>query len=289
LALCDRRESVCLRAEDLALVISMPIRGQGFPLYTPVPPVVYRLSRMLKSSQPDYGIDAPGVVRNLFVIGVLLLALGSLFPVIRIGPVIFLWKSGAFVTGVLCLIEGVLMVVYAKHGKFLHRDRMLGMVDWKGNEQVLDVGTGRGLLMIGAAKKLTTGTAVGIDIWSSKDLSGNAMDKTLQNAELEGVRNRIDVQSGDASAMKFPDASFDVLVSNLCIHNIPTRKGRDQACREIVRVLKPGGKAVISDFIKTGDYVKAFKGAGAVASRTGLDFLRTFPPLRIVEVRKPIS
>jgi SAM-dependent methyltransferase len=237
--------------------------------------------------KPDYGIDAPGVVRNLFVIGVLLLVLGFLFPVIKIGPVIFLWKSGALVTGVLCLIEGVLMVIYAKHGKFLHRDRMLGMVDWKGNEQVLDVGTGRGLLMIGAAKKLTDGKAVGIDIWSTKDLSGNTINKTLQNADLEGVRDKVDVQSGDAAAMKFPDASFDVVVSNLCIHNIPTREGRDQACREIVRVLKPGGKAIISDFIKTGDYVKAFNVAGSVTSRTGLDFLRTFPPLRIVEVRKP--
>jgi arsenite methyltransferase len=238
------------------------------------------------AAKPDYGIDAPGVVRNLFIAGVLLLVLSSRFPVIRVGPIIFLWKSGAVVTGVLCLIEGVLMVVYAKHGKFLHRDRMLAMVDWKGNESVLDVGTGRGLLMIGAAKKLTTGKAVGIDIWSTKDLSGNAMDKTLQNAELEGVRDKVDVQSGDASAMKFPDASFDVVVSNLCIHNIPTRQGRDKACQEIVRVLKPGGKAIISDFIKTRDYVNAFKAAGAATSRTGLDFLRTFPPLRIIEVRK---
>jgi arsenite methyltransferase len=248
---------------------------------------LYRVPQ--NSSKPDYGIDAPGVVRNLFIAGVLLPVLSSLFPVLRIGPVIILWKPAALVTGVLCLIEGVLMIVYAKHGKFLHRDRMLGMVDWKGNESVLDVGTGRGLLMIGAAKKLTTGKAVGIDIWSTKDLSGNAMEKTLQNADLEGVRGKVDVQSGDASAMKFPDASFDVVVSNLCIHNIPSRAGRDQACREIIRVLKPGGKAIISDFIKTGNYVKAFKAAGAVTSRTGLGFLRTFPPLRIIEVRKPGS
>jgi|HubBroStandDraft_6_1064221.scaffolds.fasta_scaffold60028_3 arsenite methyltransferase len=237
--------------------------------------------------KPDYGIDAPGVVRNLFIAGVLLLVLSSLFPVLRLGPVIILWRSGAVVTGVLCLMEGVLMIIYAKHSKFLHRDRMLAMVDWKGNESVLDVGTGRGLLMIGTAKKLTTGKAVGIDIWSTKDLSGNAMDKTLRNADLEGVRDKVDVQSGDASAMKFPDASFDVVVSNLCIHNIPKRAGRDQACREIVRVLKPGGKAIISDFIKTRDYVKAFRAAGAKTSRTGLDFLRTFPPLRIIVVEKP--
>ena len=43
------------------------------------------------------------------------------------------------------------------------------MIPWRGNETVLDVGTGRGLLMIGAARRLTTGISVGIDIWSAKD------------------------------------------------------------------------------------------------------------------------
>jgi arsenite methyltransferase len=290
---CDRGKFVCVGTEESAVNDPSFFVGRVNPrnlspslsLCTSVSSVVYCLFRM----KPDYGIDAPGVVRNLFVAGVLLLVLGSRFPVLRLGPVILLWKSGALVTGVLCLIEGVLMVVYAKHGKFLHRDRMLAMVDWEGNESVLDVGTGRGLLMIGGAKKLTMGKAVGIDIWSAKDLSGNAMDKTLRNADLEGVRDKVDVQNGDASAMKFPDASFDVVLSNLCIHNIPTRAGRDKACREIVRVLKPAGKAIISDFIKTGDYMKAFGAAGAATSRTGWDFLRTFPPLRIIEVRKPRS
>jgi arsenite methyltransferase len=37
-------------------------------------------------------------------------------------------------------------------------------------ENVLDVGTGQGLLMNGAAKHLTTGKSIGIDIWISKDL-----------------------------------------------------------------------------------------------------------------------
>jgi len=163
---------------------------------------------------------------------------------------------------------------------------MLSMVNWKGDESVLDVGTGRGLLAIGAAKRLRSGKAVGIDIWSTKDLSGNAMEKTLHNADLEGVGEKVDIKSGDATAMKFPDESFDVVLSNLCLHNIPSREGRDKACREILRVLKPGGKAVISDFIKTGDYVKAFEAEGARTSRTAMDFVFTFPPLRIVEVEK---
>lgn len=241
------------------------------------------------SSQPDYGLDAPGVIRNLIVIGVILLPVRWLLPSFRIGPVTFVIGNAGLYTGSLCILEGLLMILYSKWGKFRHSDRMLNRIDWKGNESVLDVGTGRGLLMIGAAKRLTSGRSVGIDIWSSKDLSGNSIEGTLRNAELEGVRQKIDVQEGDATAMRFPDATFDVILSNACIHNIPGRKARDRACREIVRVLKPGGVALISDFIHTADYVKAFCQAGASASRTGMNFLFTFPWMRIVEVRKPAS
>ena len=238
------------------------------------------------SLKPDYGIDAPGVVRNLLLSGIAVLLLGWFVPSVQIGPVTFILGWAMTFPGISLILGGVLMIAYAKVGKFRNRDRMLKMVNWKGDETVLDVGTGRGLLMIGAAKKLSSGRAVGIDIWSKKDLSGNTLDKTLDNAKIEGVSDRTEVQSGDATAMKFPDGSFDVVLSNLCIHNIPTREGRDQACREFVRVLKPGGKAVISDFIRTGEYVNAFESCGAATTRTGMD-LFTFPPLRIVEVQKP--
>lgn len=241
------------------------------------------------TSKPDYGIDAPGVIRTLILIGIILFPLGWLVPSFRIGPVTFILGNAGLYTGSLLILEGLLMILYSKWGKFRHADRMLQKIDWKGNETVLDVGTGRGLLMIGAAKHLTTGKSVGIDIWSAKDLSGNTMVGTLRNAELEGVREKVDVQNGDATAMRFPDASFDVILSNACIHNIPGRKARDQACREIVRVLKPGGVALISDFIHTADYVKACCQAGATATRTGMNFLFTFPWMRVVEVRKPAS
>jgi ubiquinone/menaquinone biosynthesis C-methylase UbiE len=133
------------------------------------------------------------------------------------------------------------------------------------------------------------GRSIGIDIWSGKDLSGNSMEGTLRNADLEGVRGKVKVEDGDATALKFADNTFDVVLSNLCLHNIPTRAARDKACREIVRVLKPGGKAVISDFKNTAQYARAFRSEGVSAVRTGLNWLLTFPPLRIVQVEKPTS
>ncbi len=237
-------------------------------------------------SKPDYGIDAPTVVRNLIVIGVVLLAVGIFIThPIKLGPVLLDLRWTGRIGGAFCLLEGLAMIFYAKVGKFHHRDRMLNMAPWRGDEQVLDVGTGHGLLMIGAAKRLTSGRAFGIDIWSKKDLSGNVKERTQRNAELEGVTNRVEVLDGDATRLDFPDNTFDLVVSNLCIHNIPGRAGRDQACREIVRVLKPGGTALISDFINTGRYTRVFRVAGARADRGSLD-LFTFPWLRIVKVKK---
>jgi len=63
---------------------------------------------------------------------------------------------------------------------------------------VLDIGTGQGLLMNGSAKYLTTGKSIGIDIWSSKDLSNNTRQKALENAVLEGVIDKIEIINQDA-------------------------------------------------------------------------------------------
>jgi SAM-dependent methyltransferase len=236
--------------------------------------------------QPDYGIDAPGVIRNLLLIGLALLAVS--FFMGRFGKVGPRLRPTMIVTGSILVAEGLAMLAYSKIGKFRHRDRMLAKIAWRGDEQVLDVGTGRGVLLIGAAKRLKTGRAVGIDIWSAKDLSANAMEATYANADLEGVRDRVELKTEDASRMTFPNATFDVLVSNLCIHNIQDPKGRDKACTEIVRVLKPGGTAVISDFKHTGLYAEVFSQAGLNVERSGPYLLDTFPPLRIVTARKPL-
>jgi arsenite methyltransferase len=233
--------------------------------------------------KPDYGIDAPGVIRNLFVAGGGLLVAVLLVP----GPVAGIDARLAFqFAGAACLLEGLLMLLYVKVGKFRHRDRMLAMVPWRGDEAVLDVGTGRGLLAIGAAKKAPRGKSIGIDIWSAEDLSGNSRESTLRNVDAEGVAGCVEIRNEDARAMSFPAESFDVVLSNLCLHNIPDAEGRAKACREIVRVLKPGGVALVSDFRKTREYEEVFREAALVVTRSAPLVLDTFPPLRIVRAEK---
>jgi SAM-dependent methyltransferase len=237
--------------------------------------------------RPDYGIDAPGVLAMFFVVGALCLALAPLARPFTIASVTFDFGYAPQIMGGIFLVEGVLMFIYVKWGKQRHRDRMLAQVSWTGAEQVLDVGTGRGLLLIGAAKRLTTGRALGIDIWSGKDMAGNAPERTQANIEIEGVSAKSELRSEDASHMSFPDATFDVVLSNLCIHNIPGQAGRDRACRQIVRVLRPAGVAVISDYKLTKKYAAVFAAEGCAVEWRGPFWGDTFPPLKMFTARKP--
>ena len=234
-------------------------------------------------TRPDYGVDAPGVIRGLTLGGLagVVLAAASLWLASR-------WPAiGLLVVGAVLLAEAGLMRRYALHGKFRHRDRILGRVQWQGDEHVLDVGTGRGLLLIGAAKRLAGGKAVGIDIWNARDLSGNAIDGTRANLTAEGVADRCELRSDPAQDMAFADASFDVVVSNLCLHNIASGAERDRACRHIARVLKPGGVALVSDLMHVRSYARAFRAAGLATEIDGPYLWDVFPPLNIVIARKP--
>jgi arsenite methyltransferase len=243
------------------------------------------------STKPDYGIDAPNVLRNLFLFGIACLALGALGPrVIHIGHVDFLPRPMLIGTGTVLVIEALLFLLYVKIGKFHHRDRMLSLHPWRGDEQVLDVGCGRGLLLAGAAKRLAAlngnGAATGIDIWSNVDMGGNSEAATRHNLELEGISDRCTLLGVPAQEMPFPDDTFDVIVSNLCLHNIYDRETRRQAVQQISRVLKPGGVAILSDYKLTGEYAKQLRQAGLQVERRWGNPFYTFPPLRIVVARK---
>jgi ubiquinone/menaquinone biosynthesis C-methylase UbiE len=169
------------------------------------------------------------------------------------------------------------MLSYSRIGKMRQRDRLLDVVSWKGSEQVLDVGCGRGLLLLSAARRAPHGRAVGVDIWSNVDLSGNRPEATLENARRAGVADRVEVHNADARKLPFADSSFDVVISSLVLHNIPSREGRRQAVREIARVLKTSGRVAILDLRHTGDYVRVLRECGlADARRTPVGFFLTW-------------
>ncbi|MGD0051728.1 MAG: class I SAM-dependent methyltransferase [Vulcanimicrobiaceae bacterium] len=240
------------------------------------------------TAKPDYGVDAPGVIRNLFVSGGICLLLAIVAPhTLHVGGVdvslatALYWPAGSLLLG------GVLMLVYVKFGKFRHRDLMLKLRPWTGAERVLDVGCGRGLLLAAAAKRLTAGGhATGIDIWSNVDMAGNSAAATQRNLDLEGIAPRCTLLDGKAQALPFADASVDVVLSNLCLHNIAARDERRAAVAEIARVLAPGGIALVSDFRNTGEYARDFRRAGLDVGTQRGSWLTTFPPLTVVIARK---
>lgn len=124
---------------------------------------------------------------------------------------------------------------------------MLDTVAWTGTEKVLDVGCGPGLSLVAAAKRFTTGKAIGIDKWAViHGETRNSKEITLANARIEGVLDRVEVHDGDAGAIPFPDATFDAVLSSFVFHHL-AREVQAKALREIARVTKAGGRILITD------------------------------------------
>ena len=123
----------------------------------------------------------------------------------------------------------------------------------------LDVGCGSGALAIACAKRNPQASFIGIDRWG-KEYASFSKSLCENNAAAEEVTN-VSFRKGDATALDFPDESFDAVVSNYVYHNIPT-KDRQAVLLETLRVLKKGGTFAIHDIfskLKYGD-MQAFIG-----------------------------
>jgi arsenite methyltransferase len=212
----------------------------------------------------DYGIDAPQVVLRFFLIGAAGLLCGlALATFVHSHSALLGLLIGTGIWGGSCWIAtAALMIFSSKVLKLRFRDRVLDAIPWRGDEQVLDVGCGRGLMLIGAAKRLTSGSATGVDLWQTEDQSGNSPETTRANVLAEGVSERIEIKTGDARKLPFAAASFDLVVSSWALHNIYQAEGREQALREIVRVLKPGGLLALVDIRHAREYAVFLKKAG---------------------------
>jgi len=200
------------------------------------------------SATPDYTLRIPSHIRHVLRLGLgggavgLLVNLGAIKGRRLIGGVLLATGAGS---GALAL---ALRMVTGTRGRLRARRRMMDAVSWRGDERVLDVGCGNGFLLVEAAKRLTTGMATGIDIWLT-DAGQQSGGAVRHNARLEGVADRIEVQDADARSMPFADDTFDVVLSGLMLHHAGGGADRERVLREMVRVLKPGGRIVLYDML----------------------------------------
>jgi arsenite methyltransferase len=229
-----------------------------------------------RRQRPNYGFDAPYVALTFFLIG-------GAFVVLSF------WLSFLWITAAIFLLECLVMVWGTKRGKLRLRDKLLDSIPWQGDERVLDVGCGHGLMLIGAAKRLRQGKAFGVDLWQKRDQAGNSREATMLNVQLENVADRVEIIDGDARKLPFDDNSFDVVVSSWALHNIPDQAGRGTAVREIARVLKPGGRILLVDIRFTGQYAETLRQSKmSEVRRRGPNFLFLIPSFTLT-ARKPAA
>lgn len=235
---------------------------------------------LISGRKGRYGIDAPYVPATMIAGALVCIAL-IVFADIR-----WLW-----ITAVVLLLIACLYLYATLRGKFRVWRKLLDGAGLRGDEHILDLGCGRGAALLMAAEYLPDGRAVGIDIWSSKDQSGNSMNMTRANAAAEGVADRVELHTADMRKLPFGDNGFDVVVSNVAIHNIDSQAGRRQAIDEAWRVLRPGGRLLIADISKSREYRERLIDSGAAPTRRNLGWRMwwggPWMPTFLVEADKP--
>jgi SAM-dependent methyltransferase len=205
-----------------------------------------------------YGVDAPNVLLGL--------ALGAVGAVVATAAAAAAgwWLAWVLVPGAVYAVASAASFAYTtRRGKFAVWAAELERLGLGGSERALELGCGRGAVLVMVAKLLPRGMATGIDLWRSQDQSANAAEATRRNADAEGVADRVGLVTGDIRRLPFGDACFDLVVSSLTVHNVSDRQGRDRAISEAYRVLAPGGRLLVTDFRHAEDYAVVLRRLGA--------------------------
>lgn len=205
-----------------------------------------------------YGIDAPYVTLMFSIAGFTLTALGLILVIWG-----YLWAYIMFIYGIIWLLLQLVNLHTTYRGKFKIWNNLFNRLNIHSDSKILDLGCGRGAVLLMAAKRLgDRGEAVGIDLWQSKDQSGNNINVTEHNAVLEGVADKVKLVTGNMMDLPFADNYFDYVTASLAIHNIKDHDGRRRALSEAYRVVKTGGTIIITDYIYTKEYEDVLNSLG---------------------------
>jgi ubiquinone/menaquinone biosynthesis C-methylase UbiE len=124
-----------------------------------------------------------------------------------------------------------------KHEAF--RQHVVELTGLRGDERLLDAGCGTGLTALRVAAQYPGCVVYGID------LSPKMVQTARRDAERQGLA--VDFRVGSITHLPYPDASFDVAITNIMYHHLDLAE-KQQAVAEIARVLKPGGRYVSAEF-----------------------------------------
>jgi ubiquinone/menaquinone biosynthesis C-methylase UbiE len=164
------------------------------------------------------------------------------------------------------------------------RQRTANLARIQPGEEVLDVGCGTGTLAIEVQQRVgATGRVFGVDPPGTQQIARARSKAARRNVP-------IDFQIGVIEQIAFPDQTFDVVLSTLMMHHLPTSLKR-QGLAEIARVLKPGGRLVIADFKRKqerqGQAVRFHAGGSSMQDLAALVKDTGFEHLETEEMRPP--
>jgi SAM-dependent methyltransferase len=203
-------------------------------------------------NRANYGQEMAALLTVLAVLSILTACTGA-----------WIGRSAGFsaiLYSISVLLAGLVLVGIwsSRIGKLRLRDQVFGNVHFNGDESVLDIGCGRGLLLVAAAKRLTTGKAIGADHWKETPEYRYTAQMVWKNAAIEGVGERMEVIDADAQSLPFNNDRFDLVMTSLMMHHVADRS---RALKEMVRVLKPGGRLILAD-VGAHRFVNELKQAG---------------------------